>query len=143
MKRFSLLKSIFGGKSLPEEEQRALFEELLFLTLARASRTDLDTAEVEVDIICKILKEHGIEVTGQEVRLASMSELYEDAPLEKYLAKGGQQLSVAHRQSIISGLLDVVKGDDRVATAEADFFNLVANSLKLTPIELVGVKVDH
>ena len=35
MKSFSLLKSIFGGKSLPDEEQRALFEELLFLTLAR------------------------------------------------------------------------------------------------------------
>ena len=84
MKSFSLLKSIFGGKSLPDEEQRALFEELLFLTLARASRTDLDTAEVEVEIICKILDGHGVKVTPQEVCLASMSELYEDAPLEKY-----------------------------------------------------------
>ena len=71
-----------------------------------------------------------------------MSELYEDAPLEKYLSKGGQQLKVTHKQSIISGLLEVVKGDDRVATAEANFFNLVADSLKLTPIQLVGAKVD-
>jgi hypothetical protein len=30
MKSFSLLKSIFSDKSLPDEEQRALFEELLF-----------------------------------------------------------------------------------------------------------------
>lgn len=142
MKSFSLLKSIFGGKSLPKEEQQALFEELLLLTLARASRTDLDTAEVEVDIICKILKEHGVEVSAKEVRLASMSELYEDAPLEKYLAEGGQQLSIAHRQAIIAGLLAVIKGDDQVASAEATFFNLVANSLKLTPIQLLGVNVD-
>ena len=142
MKSFSLLKSIFGGKSLPDEEQRALFEELLFLTLARASRTDLDTAEVEVDIICKILEQHGVKVTAQEVRLASMSELYEDAPLEKYLAKGGQQLNIAHRQDIISGLLSVVKGDGVVGAAESEFFNLVAEALDLSPIHLVGVTVD-
>jgi uncharacterized tellurite resistance protein B-like protein len=142
MKSFSLLKSIFGGKSLPDEEQRALFEELLFLTLARASRTDLDTAEVEVDIICKILDDHGVKVTPQEVRLASMSELYEDAPLEKYLAKGGQQLNISHRQNIISGLLSVVKGDGVVGSAEAEFFNLVAEALDLSPIHLVGVTVD-
>ena len=142
MKSFSLLKSIFGGKSLPDEEQRALFEELLFLTLARASRTDLDTAEVEVDIICKILDDHGVKVTPQEVRLASMSELYEDAPLEKYLAKGGQQLNISHRQNIISGLLSVVKGDGVVGSAESEFFNLVAEALDLSPIHLVGVTVD-
>ena len=143
MKSFSLLKSVFGNKSLPEEEQRKLYEELLFLTLARASRTDLDTAQVEVDKVEAILKSNGIESSAEDIRLAAMSELFEVASLEKYLAKGGQQLSVAYRQKIVSGLLDVIESDGHVGSAEAIFFNDVANSLDLAPIQLVGATVDE
>ena len=89
MKSFSRLKSVFGNKSLPEEEQRKLYEELLLLTLARASRTDLDTAQVEVDSVLALLKSNGIEASAEDVRLTAMSELFEVASLEKYLAKGG------------------------------------------------------
>ncbi len=143
MKSFSVLKSIFGNRSLPEEEQRKLYEELLMLTLARASRSDLDTAQVEVDLVQSILSSNGIEASAEDVRLAAMSELYEDAPIEKYLAKCGQQLSVAYRYKIVSGLLEVIKSDGVVGHAEADFFNSVSNALGLTPIQLVGVTVNE
>ena len=143
MKSFSRLKSIFGNKSLPEEEQRKLYEELLFLTLARASRTDLDTAQVEVDKVQTILKSNGVDASAEDVRLAAMSELFEVASIEKYLTKGGQQLSVAYRQKIVSGLLDVIKSDGNVGNAEANFFNDVSRALGLTPIQLVGVTVDE
>ena len=92
MSTFSFISGIFGGdQSLSEEDQTKLFEELLFMTLSRASRSDLDISSVEVAQIQKILKEAaGIDASEQEIRTAGMSELYEVAPIEKYVAKASK-----------------------------------------------------
>ncbi len=144
MSTFSFIKKIFGGEaSLSGEEQTKLFEELLFLTLSRASRSDLDISEVEVSKIQEILKDvAGIESTEQEIRTAGMSELYEVAPLEKYVSKASTGLSKAQRITVVQALFNVISVDERVSQSEADFFNNVASSLDLSPIELMGAEID-
>lgn len=145
MSTFSFLTNIFGGAgSLSEEEQTKLFEEMLFLTLSRASRSDLDISEVEIVRIQQILKESaGIEATEQEIRTAGMSELYEVAPLEKYAAKAAKGLTVHQRHSIVKALYDVIGIDGKVSVTEAVFFDNIANAMNLKPIELMGAEIDH
>ena len=144
MSTFSFLKNIFGGEdNLSPEEQGTLFEELLFLTLSRASRSDLDISEVEVAKIQQILKESAdIDASEQEIRTAGMSELYEVAPLEKYASRAARGLSVAHRRTIVRALYEVVGVDGRFSHSEAEFFDTIANAMKLRPIELMGATVD-
>ena len=144
MSTFSFIKKIFGGHSgLSSEEQQKLFEEVLFLTLSRASRSALDISEVEVVKIREILKEvTGIEASDQEIRTAGMSELYEVAPLEKYVSKAAADLSASQRVTIVHALFKVIAADGRVSQTEADFFNSIADSIKLTPIEFMGAEVD-
>ena len=144
MSAFSFLSDIFGGeKTVSAEEQTKLFEELLFLTLSRASRSDLDISQVEIEKIQQILKDAaGIESTEAEIRTAGMSELYEVAPLEKYAAKAGKSLSVKQRYTIISALHDVIAIDGVFSHSEADFFDQIANAMDLRPIEMMGAEVD-
>jgi Uncharacterized protein conserved in bacteria len=144
MSTFSFIKKIFGGESsLSGEEQTQLFEELLFLTLSRASRSDLDISSVEVSKIQEILKEVAdIESSEQEIRTAGMSELYEVAPLEKYVSKAATGLSVAQRGQVVRALYAVISVDGRVSQSEADFFNSIAESLDLSPVELLGAQID-
>ena len=144
MSKFSFISRIFGGEqSLSVEEQTKLFEEVLLLTLSRASRSDLDISAVEVEKIQQILKDAAnIEVSGQEIRTAGMSELYEVAPLEKYVAKASKGLSGDQRGVIISSLFDVISVDEKVSKTEADFYNVIAKAMGLKSIEMSGVKID-
>ncbi|MBX2838513.1 MAG: TerB family tellurite resistance protein [Gammaproteobacteria bacterium] len=145
MSTFSFLRNIFGGEeSLSGEEQTKLFEEMLFLTLSRASRSDLDISEVEIARIQQILKEAaGIEATEQEIRTAGMSELYEVAPLEKYAAKAAKGLNVKQRHTIVQALYDVIGVDGKVSLTEANFFDSIAGAMNLKPIEMMGAEVDQ
>lgn len=144
MSKFSFIKKIFGGEgSVSSDEQTKLFEELLFLTLSRASRSDLDISEIEVSRIQSILKDVAdIDATDQEIRTAGMSELYEVAPLDKYVAKAAKSLSVKQRHTIVASLFDVISVDDRVSMSEAEFFDSVAGAMNLKPIELLGAEID-
>lgn len=144
MSTFSFISGIFGGDhSLSEEDQTKLFEELLFMTLSRASRSDLDISSVEVAQIQKILKDAaGIDASEQEIRTAGMSELYEVAPIEKYVAKASKGLTVAQRRTIVTSLYEVIGVDGKVSQTEADFFDNIANAVNLKPIELMGAEID-
>jgi uncharacterized tellurite resistance protein B-like protein len=144
MSTFSFISGIFGGDhSLSEEDQTKLFEELLFMTLSRASRSDLDISSVEVAQIQKILKEAaGIDASEQEIRTAGMSELYEVAPIEKYVAKASKGLKTSQRRTIVSSLYEVIGADGKVSQTEADFFDNIANAVNLKPIELMGAEID-
>jgi uncharacterized tellurite resistance protein B-like protein len=144
MSTFSFVRKIFGGdQSLSAEEQNKLYEELLFLTLSRASRSDLVISQVEVTKIQQILKDSaGIDASEKEIRTAGMSELYEEAPLEKYVTKVARSLTVAQRRTIVAALFEVVGADERVSLTEADFFDRITNAMNLRPIEMLGAQID-
>ena len=144
MNTFSLIRKMFGGdSSMSQEDQAKLYEELLFLTLSRASRSDLDISSIEVSKIQQIIKrETGFEASEQDIRTSGMSELYETAPLEKYVTEAARNLSTAQRQNILSALFELINVDDKVSLTEANFVNTIADALNLQPVQLLGATID-
>lgn len=138
----SVLK-VFGGDEPTEEEQAALFKEVLLMVLARASSSDANIAAVEVTSIQKMLKDAtGEDFTEQQVRKAANSALYEKAPFRKYLGGVRKKLDSADRALIAAHLATLMKSDTRVSVLEVEFFNKVANALEISPAELVGLVAE-
>ena len=71
-----------------------------------------------------------------------MSELYEVAPLEKYASKASKSLTVKQRQIILEALFKVIAIDGVFSHAEADFFDSIASSMRLRPVEMMGAEID-
>ena len=132
--------SIFGGSEPDPEKQKELFKEVLLMTLARASSSDSSIHAIEVESIQGILKrETGDEFSVADVRKAARSDLYEKVPLRKYLSSASRKLSSADRVRIIQTLAEVIRSDTEISVLEIDFFNSIADALKATPSELIGL----
>jgi uncharacterized tellurite resistance protein B-like protein len=132
--------SIFGGSEPDPEAQKELFKEVLLMTLARASSSDSAIQAIEVESIQGILRrETGDEFSVADVRKAARSDLYEKVPLPKYLSSATRKLSSEDRVKIVQTLAEVIKSDTEVSVLEIDFFNSVAEALKATPSELIGL----
>ena len=84
-------------------------------------------------------REPGDEFSVADVRKAARSDLYEKVPLPKYIAGATKKLSSEYRVKIIQTLAEVIKSDTEVSVLEIDFFNSVAEALKATPAELIGL----
>lgn len=135
----SVLK-IFGESSPNEEDQKQLYAEVLLMTLARASSSDANMHPVEIETIQEIMeRETGQNLTEAEIRMAARPELYESANLRKYLRSVRRQLRVGDRVTIVRALADVIRSDTEISVLEIDFFNRVADALRVTPAELVGL----
>ncbi len=135
--KLDMIKSMVIGEKLSPEKEKALFAELLFMVLTRASRADLNVESSEVDMIVKVLKDNlDQDFTEKDIRVAAITELYEHAPFEKYVYRLGRKLSVEYRVRILDAVAEVFASDGTIGVLEADFFNLVANSLDLTPAQI-------
>ncbi|MFQ6004800.1 MAG: TerB family tellurite resistance protein [Woeseia sp.] len=136
----SVLK-IFGGSSPGDEDQNKLYKEVLLMTLARASSSDANINPVEIESIQGIMKrETGQDLTDADIRKASRSELYESVNLRKYLRSVQGKLKAGDKSRIVRSLADVIKSDTEISVLEIDYFNRVADALRVTPAELAGLK---
>ena len=136
----SSILRIFGESSPSEEKQKELYREVLLMTLARGSRSDADIHPLEVETIQQIMqRETGQELTKADIIKAARPELYESANLRKYLRSVRRQLKAEDRIKIVQALADVIKSDTKISVLEVDFFNRVADALRITPAELVGL----
>ncbi len=132
--------SIFGGSAVSEEDQKALYKEVMLMTLSRAADADVSIKHVEVDRVRKILKEHtGEDFSDKDIRLAARPELYAGATLKKYLASVRDKLADKDRVDIVHALVDVFRSDEAVSVLEIDWFNGVCEALKATPAEIAGL----
>ncbi len=135
----SVLK-IFGESAPDEDEQKALYGEVLLMTLARASSADANIDPVEISTIRQIMqRETGEEIEEKDVRRAARTELYETETLRKYLRRVRQRLQADDRRKIVEALAEVIKSDTQISVLEIDFFNRVADALRITPAELAGL----
>jgi uncharacterized tellurite resistance protein B-like protein len=135
----SVLK-ILGESAPSEEEQQELYAEALLMTLARASSSDANIDSAEISTIQTIVKrETGEDLTPQDVRRAARTELYETTPLRKYLRNIRRDLRPDDRRKIVQALAEVINSDCKVSVLEIDFFNRVADALRITPAELAGL----
>ena len=131
---------IFGGSDVSEDQQNALFKEVLLMTLARAADADINIQTVEVERIQEILKEHtGEEFSSADIRVAARAELYAEATLRKYLGSVRKKMSDAQRAETIQALADVFRSDMNVSVLEIDFFDRVATALQVTPSQIAGL----
>ncbi len=137
---FSRVLKIFSESSPSEEKQNELYREVLLMTLARASSSDANIDPVEIETIQQIMqRETGQELTEADIRKAARSELYESVNLRKYLRSVQRQLKAEDRSKIVQAVVDVIKSDTQINVLEIDFFNRVADALRITPAETLGL----
>jgi len=139
---FGYVASLFGGKTISEEERTDLFREMLILALSRMTRADLSIDAVEVDSVIKyVASATGANISDATVRTAASSELFETAPLDKQLQKVSKHLTGAQKRTIVQGLADVIGSDGHVSDAESELFDSLVGALNLTPSQLYGFGV--
>ena len=127
---------IFGRSSAGEESQDELYKEVLLMTLAGASKADANIHPVEIETIQQIMqRETGQEFTEADIRKASRSEPNESANLHKFLRSVRGRLNDENKTIILQALVDVIKSDTEINVLEIDFFNRVADTLRVTPTE--------
>lgn len=139
----SNVMNIFRGGELSASDREALFKEALLMTLARATSSDANIDPCEVETVQQILKEETSEdFSASDIRLASRPTLYEEAPFSKYLASIRKKLDSKDISRIVQALAKVIKSDTNVRELEIDFFNMVADTLRATPAEIIGLGTD-
>ena len=132
---------LFAGGAPTPEEKAELLKETLLMTLARASKVDLNIDSEEVEAVRKILCEAiGHDVSAAEVRIAAQSELFDSTPIHKYLSKIRGKLNKDDILLIASSLAKVIQIDGHVRCTEADYFNSVVDALGLSAGEIAGLR---
>jgi uncharacterized tellurite resistance protein B-like protein len=131
---------IFGETSLSAEEKKSLYGEVLMMVLARAASSDANVHPVEIKTIQDIVQRETGEAVGEpDIRLAARPELYESVPLRKYLRSVRRKLETGDRIRVVGALAEVIKSDTEISVLEVDFFNRVADALRITPAEIAGI----
>ncbi len=132
--------NIFRGGEKSAEDKEALFKEVMLMTLARATSSDANIDPCEIKTVQEILKDMtGDDFSEADIRLASRPTLYDEAPFSKYLSSVRKDLGSSEVSRIVQALAHVIKSDTNVRELEIDFFNMVANELKATPAETIGL----
>lgn len=135
-----IVKTIFGGSAPSPEQQRDLVKEVLLMTLARAASADSNTNPVEIETVQRVLKDTtGDEISLADIRVAAASELFERAPLEKYLGSVAASLTTSDRVTVAQSLAEVIRSDVKVGAEETAFFNKVVAALDISAAELAGL----
>ena len=133
------VKKIFGV-STEVKADAEVYREFMLMVLARATDADAYTHPAEVQVVQRVLEEHlGERVKSSDVRIAAHSRLYETAPLERYISRVGLRFSKYERYGLVSSLIEVLKADGRVATAEVEYFNMVVSALELDFADAAGL----
>ena len=134
------VKKIFGGAKSSPEQRQDLLKEVLLMTLARASSSDSNTNPVEVDTVQRVMKEvTGETVSTADIRVAAASEIFERAPLERYLGSVASELTSHDRVTVAQSLARVIKSDVRISQQEVEYFNKIVAALGVTAAELAGL----
>ena len=136
----SRVLKIFGESSPSEEDQNELYKEVLLMTLARASRSDANIHPVEIETIQQIMqRETGQELTEADIRKAARPEPHDSVYLRQYLHSVQHQLKAEDRSKIVQAVADVIKSDTQINVLEIVFFYQVANALRITLVEPLGL----
>ena len=132
------IRQLFGGdRTEPGPE---VYRELLVMVLARATDVDAYTDAAEVETVQNVLRDYlGEDISGADVRVAAKSALYETAPLEKYVSRIGPKLPKDQRIKLVYALIDVLRADDKVASAETGYFNMICEALELSFADVAGL----
>lgn len=137
---FRLMKLIFNDDELLRGKQQELYAETMFMVLSGAARADLNIEMVEVNRIRDILMDKlERDFSAADIQLAGETELFETAPIQKYVARASKVLTVEQRQNILQAMLDVFESDGSMGMLETDYFNTIGEALHLKPSEMLAL----
>jgi uncharacterized tellurite resistance protein B-like protein len=135
----SYIKKLFS-EDYDSDGDKEAYRELLLMILARATDADCYTHPAEVATVQRVIKEHLDEdISDEQIRTVAVSELYQSAPLEKYISRLAPRLSLGQRKNIVKALIEVLQSDGQVAMSESVYFNTVSHSLRMTYAEVAGL----
>ena len=130
---------VFGAKPT-EQEQSALAEEVMLMTLSRATAATPTSKKSRSKWCVACWKSTSAKsYSSADIRIAANSEMYEVAPLQEYLASVSNKMRSADKVQTIQALAEVINVDGRVNAMEITFFNEVATALALTPAQIMGL----
>ena len=134
----SYVKDLF--KSGPREGDPEAYRELMLMILARATDADCYAQPAELEAVQKAIKHHlNEDISQEDITMVSRSDLYKEAPLEKYISRLAPRLSLQQRKDIVTALIEVLRSDGQVAASETEFFNGVVLALRMTYAEVAGL----
>lgn len=140
MTDFANLLKVFSKTDPTDVEKKELLDEAALVTLARATSADTHIHPIEVEAVQAALKEiTNADFSTKTIRVAANSALFDRAPLSKYLERSARILDYKDRLKIVRALAKVIESDVRVSSFEEDYFDMVANALRLTPSQLSGL----
>ncbi len=129
------LKRMLGlvqGEPVTAEDKDALMKEALLMILSRATISDSNISSCEVETVQRILKDRtGEDFEAKDIRVCAISQHYESASFDSFVASLGSSLEKADRVQLAYALRDVIKADGKTSPFEAEFFNKTIKTLKL------------
>ncbi len=135
----SISKLVRDNKNKTQHKQE-LYQEVLVMVLARATRADSNVEKVEIIKVREVLKQQlGIDFSDAEIRTAASSEIFESQSLERYLSSATRKLDERERTVILASLASVIRSDEEIRVFELDFFDRVALALRASPSEIAGL----
>lgn len=131
-----------SSKSLKQfaktQNSAALKTSLMFATLARTAAADSNVKDVEVKKVQEIMRRvASTECSAASINVAAKSHLFENMPLQQYVARAAKCLSLDDRREVAQAIAEVCQADGRVSEMEAQYFNGIVSSLRLSAAELV------
>ena len=118
---FSSLKNMISNRG-EDNDTKALFEEVLLLVLARASRVDSNIDSIEVRHVQRALKEiTGAEYSEAEVQTAASSEIFETQSLEKHFQRRLESSVLRIKRRFWRCLAELLQSDDVIRDPELEF----------------------
>lgn len=135
---------LFRDETSDPEATEDIFNEAVLMTLARATSVDSNIRAVEIDSVKDIIENvTGEAVSASDIRVAANSQLFEDAPLDRYLWSVGKNIDTDAKLTIINALASVIKADREVTWHEVAFVNMVAAAFGLRASDLLGLNVQR
>ena len=137
---FASITKLVRDNSGNVKHKQELFQEVLLMVLARATRADSNVEKVEIARVREVLKQQlDMDFSDAEIRTAASSEIFETQSLERYLASATRKLDERERTIILIALASVIRSDEEIRVFELGFFDRVALALRATPSEIAGL----
>ena len=110
----------------------------MFATLARTAAADSNVKEVEVKKVQEIMRRvDSNDYSTAVINVAAKSQLFEQMPLQQFVSRASKHLSLDDRREVAQAIAEVCKADGRVSEMEAQYFNGMVSSLRLSAAELI------
>ena len=138
--KFKSVTKLFRDSGAKAKHRQELFQEVLLMVLARATRADTNIEAVEISRVQQVLKDElGLDFSAADIRTAASSAIFESQSLERYLSSATKKLDESERVIILRSLASVIRSDETVRVFELDFFDKVALALRASPSEIAGL----